>query len=80
MFIEILAIYISWLNRANAVAFAGSHHMRFARACARFLADYARLYIRYRLWQWRKAEGYVHSDMMKLVSAFDRYYFQHEAK
>jgi len=44
MCIEILAIYISRLNGANAAAFAGSHRMRFARACARFLVDYARLY------------------------------------
>lgn len=33
MCIEILTIYISWLNGASAAAFAGSHRMRFARVC-----------------------------------------------
>lgn len=45
MYIEILAIYISCLNGANAAVFAGSHQMRFARACARFLARIMRGYI-----------------------------------
>lgn len=74
--------------------FAESHRMRFVPcACVHsYLADYARLYdIDYdknagrdagREWKGGRTTGErgVRSDAVKLVSAFDRYYFRRDSK